>query len=243
MKKLNMYLLNDEAFRAAFEESDLNDTDPDFDKSTCWQKLQPKIAGTKVFPIQWYRAAAAVLLLTLFTGWALTFRKYDQVKTLNSELSYSVKELEQRVFLQERLITEYEIRKQANPKEEPEKMRAAGKKKYTADLVLYGHKKEKSRSGAVIASSDTLQHLVIPVPPAAVRQVIVTEELAELKKKDTAGMIPEIKKNNKVMLFSGSNQPKPSFPQKQPGRRIKIQFYHSQDPVVDNDENLFSFLK
>ena len=101
-----MKRLNDQDIRNAFHENDEKPIGEGLGMEDLWLRIEQQRPKGRVLHPNWYRSAAAILVLVVLSGWSITLVRYNKIQTINKQMIVSIEEMKRMVELQKKQIGE-----------------------------------------------------------------------------------------------------------------------------------------
>ena len=245
-----MNQLDDQKIRSVFSENDERPIEKNLERENLWLRIEQQLPKRRKLHTNWYRSVAAIFVLAVLSGWSITFMKYNQIKTINKQLTRSVAETDCELKLQRKQIAEsfekhdMEVRRAENKPQLPENMTAV-------DLLRSVNQKLKAERLSLLLTNVSLRKQINVLSMENNQRAdslrLVIEKISETKVLPRPSIeMPhepekQAEKNNtytaRMPVYSSG------LPEKRPGRRLKIQLFNPGEPVELNRANDVGILK
>lgn len=250
-----MKRLDDQNIRDAFSENEKSPVGQGFEKEALWLRIEQQLPKSRKLHPNWYRSAAAILVLVVLSGWSITLMRYNQIQSVNKQLTTSLEEKEHILELQKKQITERPAEPDRENYKKEENKAQLPEIRIEEDLLLSENKKLKAERESLI-SKNVLLHEKLNILSFENNRMadslrLVTEKINEPKELPRTAIetpqVPERQADKKISNAYSQNAKAEVYmsdlPNKRQGRRLKIQLFNPGEPVENNPANDVSIFK
>lgn len=249
---------DDQKIRDAFSENEEIPIVQEIEKENLWLAIEKQLPKRRKRYLNWYRSAAAILILVVLSGWSITLLKYNQIKTVNKQLTTSVKEMENILDLQKKQIAEIQVNPEKKSSEKVEYKVQLPEKRTGEDHLLSENKKLKDEIEFQVLKIDQLKKQLNILSMENNRWAdtlqLVTETTKEPKELPLNAIEPlhkpERQVDNKINTASSDDVKTEVYlsgiEDKRTRRRLRIQLFNPGEPIANNranDVSIFNLFK
>ena len=249
-----MNRIDDQKVRSAFGENDERPIVEDFEKKDLWLKIERNLQKRSMRHLNWYRSAAAILVLVVLSGWSITLLKYNQIKTENRQLTSTIEEKENALELQKKQISasivnpDKEISSVGN-KDKLEEKSIENVSLLSENAKLKAEKESLARTNASLQKQLHILSQKSNILADSLR--LITKKISETEELPRVTIEPPHEPGKKAdTKIDDAYSPKAKakvymsdLPAKRPGRRLKIQIFNPGEPFENNPTNDVSIFK
>jgi len=251
-----MNRIDDQKVRSAFSENDERLIVEDFDKEDLWLKIERNLQKRSLHRINWYRSAAAVLILVVLSGWSITLLKYNQIKTTNRQLMSIIDEKENFLEFQKKQLSESLVNPVKEISRAEKKEKSGGESNVDASILSENAKLKAEKESLLMTKAylnkqldilssknnllaDSLRLFTEKISKPEESPQITFESQNESEKKIDTKINNAYSPNAKAKVYMSD------LPVKRQGRRMKIQIFNPGEPFRNsaNDVSIFKLFK
>jgi len=253
-----MKQLNDQDLRGAFLENDEKPIGVGFGKEDLWLRIEQQLPHSRKLHPNWYRSAAAILVLVVLSGWSITLMRYNHIQTINKQLSVSIEEM--------KCILELQKKQSAESLTLPGKVECkitnnVGQlleRKMESNYLLSENTRLKAEREILISANASINKQLNFLSRENIRWAdslrLVTAKISSTKERPHAEIeTPLEPESPKVMKIGPIYTPNvktevymSGLGDKRRGRRLRIQIFSPGEPVDNhpaNDVGIFKLFK
>jgi hypothetical protein len=244
-----MKRLDDQKIRDAFSENEEKRIVQGIEKEDLWLRIEQQLPKSRKLNTNWYRSVAAALIFAVLSGWSITLMRYDQIQSVNKQLTTSLEELERLLELQKKQIAERSVgNEKVNYKKEENKAQVP-EKRIEEDHLLSENKKLKAERESLISKNVLLHEQLNILSFENNRRGdslrLISEKINEpqerslvtIEKPQVSESQVDRKINNAGLQNAKAELHMSDLPDKRKGRRLKIQLFNPGESVENNSAN------
>lgn len=246
-----MKRLDDQKIRSAFSENEERPNGQDFEKENLWLRIEQQLPKRRILHLNWYRSVASIIVLVVLSGWSITLLKYNQIKTVNQQLTYSIEVMESVLQLQKKQIAEIPAKPEKESYKKEEYKAQLSEKRNEQNLLQSENEKLKTERQSLILTNDSLHKrlylLSLENNLWADSLRSITEKISESKELPLATIEtphePERPAENRFYPNAKTEVYVSDLDDKRPGRRLRIQLFNPGEHIENSTEDKVSIFK